>query len=493
LLRQVGFDDGTLRGLWRTSPILARLLSAIAGASAAGTDSCKEEKLPLRARLMALVCAILLISLAGGGTLIAWHAAGRVQTELRAALTVGANALENGLKELRTADDRSGELRRLIATFDGNRHVRATLFDERQASTTSSRLPAPGRKVPGWFARLIGNPIAPLRIPVGSHAAVVLDPDPANELDEVWEESRDTMLVLAGFASLSALLISVVVGRALRSLEALSTAFATVGNGDCHNPVAPQGAPELKRLALAFNQMTERLGTAAAQNKRLNERLLSLQAEERAELARNLHDDIGPLLFAVEMTVATMERVAAAGHVGDIPAHSRAIHDAVALMQRHVRDILGRLRPISATGLQNAVERLVSFWQRRRPDIGFNLTIAIEEDLLEEDAQKTIYRVVQEGLSNAIRHAAPGRIDITIMHDNADGVRVELTDDGVGLTPEHAKSRGPERLGLIGMRERVMAMAGSLSVMPGRDAKGLTLTASLPCTNRVPEEREAIG
>jgi two-component system sensor histidine kinase UhpB len=442
---------------------------------------------------MALVCAILLVSLAGGGALIAWHAAGRVQTELRAALSVGVSTVENGLKELSTADDRTAELHRLIATFDGNRHVRATLLDASGSTTVGSSLSVPDQKVPAWFVHLIGNSTEPLRIPAEFHSAIVLEPDPANELDEVWAESRDTMLVLAGFAVLSALLISVVVGRALRSLEALSTAFATVGNGDCHNPLSPRGAPEFKRLAVAFNRMSERLDAAAAQNQRLNERLLTLQSEERAELARNLHDDVGPLLFAVEMTAATMEHLAAAGHVGDIQAHTRAIHDAVAQMQRHVRDILGRLRPISATGLQNAIGRLVSFWQRRRPDIGFNLTMAIEEDLLEEDAKETIYRVVQEGLSNAIRHAEPARIDVAIAHDHADGVRVVLTDDGIGLTSNHRDSRSPARLGLIGMRERVMAMAGSLSVAPGRDAKGLTLIVSLPSTNRAQEERETIG
>jgi two-component system sensor histidine kinase UhpB len=439
---------------------------------------------------MAVVGVILLVSLAGGGALIVWHAAGRVQTELRAALGVGANAVRNGLKELRTADDRTAELRRLIATFDGNRHVRATLFDATGSTTARSSLFVPIQKVPGWFACLIGNPTLPLQIPADLGTSIVLEPDPANELDEVWEESRDTMLVLAAFAVLSALLVSAVVGRALRSLEVLSTALGAIGNGDSHTAMLPQGTPELKRLAVAFNRMSERLGAAATQNQRLNERLLTLQAEERAELARNLHDDIGPLLFAVEMTAATMERVAAAGHVGDIPVHARAIHDAVALMQRHVRDILGRLRPISATGLQNAVERLVSFWQRRRADIEFNVTIAVEEDRLEEDVKETIYRVVQEGLSNAVRHAAPARIDVAIAHETADSVRVVVTDNGIGLTSGHANARGPARFGLIGMRERVMAMSGSLSVTPGRNAKGLTLTASLPCTSSAREERE---
>ena len=448
--------------------------------------------MPLRARLMVLVGMILFVSLAGGGALIAWHAAGRVQTELHSALSVGANTIENGLKELSTADDRTAELRRLIATFDGNRHVQVTLFDAAGSITARSKLFAPAQNVPSWFVRLIGNPVSPMRVPAGLGSDILLEPDPANELDEVWDESRDAMLILAWFAMLSVLLISIVVSRSLRSLEALSNGFAAIGSGDSHIPLSPQGPPELKRLAVAFNRMSERLAAAATQNQRLNERLLTLQAEERAELARNLHDDIGPLLFAVEMTAATVERVAGTGQVGDIPAHAKAIHDAVALMQQHVRDILGRLRPISTIGLQVSIDRLLSFWQRRRPHVGINLTMTIEEDLLGEDAKETIYRVVQEGLSNAMRHAMPGRVDIIIAHDGADGLHITVTDDGVGLRPDCAASRGPARLGLIGTRERVAAMAGSLSVVPGRDGKGLTLIASLPCTNRAEEDRETI-
>ena len=67
-----------------------------------------------------------------------------------------------------------------------------------------------------------------------------------------------------------------------------------------------------------------------------------------------------------------------------------------------------------------------------------------------------------------------------------------MTDDGIGLARGHTDSRGPARLGLIGMRERVTSMAGSLSVTPGRNAKGLTLIASLPCTNRIQEARETV-
>jgi two-component system, NarL family, sensor histidine kinase UhpB len=205
-----------------------------------------------------------------------------------------------------------------------------------------------------------------------------------------------------------------------------------------------------------------------------------LQAEERADLARDLHDEIGPLLFAVDMTAATIERLAASDRGDEIPTHVRSIHETVGRMQRHVREILGRLRPLRGIGLEAAIGRLAGFWRGRRPDIDFVVDISVEQDRIGDDLKETIYRVIQEGMSNAIRHGKPTRVDIAIMHDNADGIRVEVADDGGGMASDHIGQRGAAQFGLIGMRERVMAMAGSLTIEQGRNGRGLMLVVRLP-------------
>jgi two-component system sensor histidine kinase UhpB len=150
-------------------------------------------------------------------------------------------------------------------------------------------------------------------------------------------------------------------------------------------------------------------------------------------------------------------------------------------MQRHIRLILGRLRPLQAIGLNAAIDRLATFWRSRRPDIAFGAAVAIEDDRICNDLKETIYRVVQEATSNAIRHGRPTHLDIAITHDGADAICVEVTDDGIGMSLDGAAARGSARLGLIGMRERVMAMAGSLVIRPGRSGNGLSLVVRLPC------------
>ena len=138
------------------------------------------------------------------------------------------------------------------------------------------------------------------------------------------------------------------------------------------------------------------------------------------------------------------------------------------------------LRPMQVIGLEAAIDRLAAFWRSRRPGIVFSVAVSVDEERIGNDLKETIYRVVQEATSNAIRHGRPKQVAITIVPDDAAGIRVEVADDGIGMTADRMSGRDPTRLGLIGMRERVMAMAGSLSMQQGRDGRGLALVARLP-------------
>jgi two-component system sensor histidine kinase UhpB len=447
----------------------------------------KESAMPLRVRLIALIGLMLLASLAAGSVLVGWHAANSVRTELRAALNVGARTIRNGFSEMPGQDDQMNAMRHLVATFNGNRHVRAAWVDAQDQPLVVSELFVPTQNVPGWFRVLIGDEPGVLSLPVpppiNEGGAIVLRTDPINEIGEVWAQSRDTVLVLAAFAVLSAALTCAVIGQALRPLETLANAFDRIGKGNYDERVGEYGPPEITRLTRGFNVMMQRLATIAAQNRRLHERLLTLQAEERADLARDLHDEIGPLLFAIDMTAATIERTANGERRSDTAILVRSIQDAVAQMQRHVRVLLGRLRPIEAVRLAAAIDRLVVFWRSRRPDITFVVSVSIDVDRTDPSLNETVYRVVQESVSNAIRHAEPTQIQITIGHNGPDRLRVEVADDGIGMTIDGTTGRDPGQLGLIGMRERVMAMAGSLMIQRGPEGRGLAIIADLSCAN----------
>jgi two-component system sensor histidine kinase UhpB len=425
----------------------------------------------LRIRLVLWLGCVLAVTLALGCALAGWHARASVRAEMQAALATGRQTVANSLVE------GAREMPQVVATFDGNRHVRAIFADGQGVVVAESVLQRPMRPIPVWFRRAIGPDLAPavLTVPAG---AVTLVADPTNEVGEVWGQANDAVRMLALFFGLTVLLIYWAVGRALAPLGLLAGAFGRVGAGDFSARLGAVGPPELARLAVGFNGMAEQLGDVAAQNRLLQEQLLSLQEEERAELARDLHDEIGPFLFATGIDAAGIPELLEAGRISEVGVRADAIRDSVMHMQMQIRSILGRLRPLSfgAVGLAEAIGNVVAFWRDRHPGISFVLQVADEDDALTEGARATVCRIVQESLCNAVRHGAPGRIEISVTREAGDVV-VRVTDDGAGpgaggVTPG---------FGLVGMRERVLAQAGSLVVAACAGGRGLAVTARLPC------------
>ena len=298
----------------------------------------------------------------------------------------------------------------------------------------------------------------------------------------MWTQLQDDLVVVGLSCGLTILLVSLVVGRALRPLDRLSTALASVGSGEFAVRVEQAGPPELARLAHGFNTMAERLDTAQARNLRLTEQLLTLQEEERTDLARDLHDEVGPFLFAVHLDAASIEQAVASGRITDVPERAHAIREAVGHMQRHVRAMLHRLRQVSPVegGLAPALDNLVAFWRARQPTIDYALDVSLDEDAIGDPTMAAIYRLVQEALNNAVRHGRPRRIEVIVQPVERGEIHVRVADDGTGLAASDVPGLGFTGLGFRGMRERVEGLGGTLHVGPGEDGKGLVVTARLP-------------
>jgi two-component system sensor histidine kinase UhpB len=207
--------------------------------------------------------------------------------------------------------------------------------------------------------------------------------------------------------------------------------------------------------------------------------LLTLEEQERKDFARDLHDEVGPLLFAINMDTASASRLLDEGRATAAREQVQAIAEAVRHTQQQVKSMLGRLRPtgLADFGLREATENIVAFWRRRRPEIDYTMAIPPECEGLSEVLGTTICRIIQEALSNAVRHAEPTMITISVERRDQHGrdeVRLEIADNGRGM-PE------PPRLGhgLIGMTERVKAIGGDLTLL-NRPGQGFTLGARLP-------------
>jgi two-component system sensor histidine kinase UhpB len=436
----------------------------------------------LRARLIVLVGFVLLVSLLSGGMLAWWHAAQSARAEMQAALLAGEHRVRDSIEHLAEVTDREGDLRRLIATFNADRHVRAMLLDSAGRSLASSVLSTPLHPEPDWFFDLLGVGPTTTLIAIGANVAaekaIELKTDPHNEVSEVWIEFRDGMVIVLLFCVLSFALIYWMAGRSLRPLETLAAGFGTIGGGDYAARVAEGGPPEVEGLSRAFNAMAEHLGALEARNQRLHTQLLTIQEEERADLARDLHDDVGPFLFAVNVDVASIASSAEARGDTETLERGRSIREAVSHMQKHVKSILGRLRPTGLTdiGLAQAVENLGVFWRRRHPQLAVHFDLGPADVSFGDVLDATLYRLIQESLTNAIRHGRPRNVTVTIKAEDEGDILLEVSDDGVGF----ADSTDGTGLGLAGMQERIAALGGSLSVRNQADGHGASVTARLP-------------
>ena len=225
-------------------------------------------------------------------------------------------------------------------------------------------------------------------------------------------------------------------------------------------------------LAAAFNRMTARLNGLEDANRRLTGQMLAIQEEERADLARDLHDEMGPFLFAMRLDAEAIQ--AELSGRGAMAERARALGEAVSHIQNHVRNILKQLRPdgLAETGLAVAIGNLATFWQRHHGGIAIHLDIVAQGFGAEADA--TIYRLVQESLTNAARHGAAKQVWISIGGDEQ-AIRVTVEDDGIGFT-----DTGGGGMGLKGMRERLVALNGRLT-LGARPGGGTLLAAVIPC------------
>jgi len=434
--------------------------------------------LSLRSRLLVSIVVTLLLSLAAGSAFTYWHAVKKIETEMQAAIEVGGRFAHNAVDDAEQPADPLRRLKLLVADFDGDRHLRASLLAGGKV-VGASELAKPESPAPGWFYALLAEApkVLNVKLPaVYDGYGVILQTDANNEAAEAWSDVGLTLSVLTIFCALVLAFVYLTLSSAIRPLQALTAAFARVGDRDYRERVSERGPLELVRLYQGFNQMVEHLELAEAQNKRLQVQLATVQDEERADLARDLHDEIGPLLFAADVDAAAIERLAESGEHEQIPERVGIIRDAIGRMQRHVRDILGRLRPavLLDVGLAHAIDNLVSFWRVHRPSLTFR--VSVPEEGLGELLDGTIYRIVQESVSNAVRHGNPSAIEIAVEAQPDRSIAIRVADDGGGL-----KSNGRAGgYGIIGMQERVAGLGGTLEVKNRADGGGVIVSARLP-------------
>jgi len=246
----------------------------------------------------------------------------------------------------------------------------------------------------------------------------------------------------------------------------------------------------VRRFAVARDEIVRRrelerqLAGALSENRRLAQQYVQVQESERRALARDLHDELGQYLNAIKIDAVALRDRAKAD-----PATLETASGMIAnidLVQTTVVGLIRQLRPVGLDefGLAGALEHCVNEWRRRLPQTVLELAIDADLGDLDEVHRLTLYRLVQEALTNIARHSHASRVDINVSRQGGpspttSSVVARIADNGGGPAGADA-SLG---LGLIGMRERVEALGGTLELSHPPGA-GFMVLARIPAQSR---------
>ena len=448
------------------------------------------QKLSLRARINLLLALVLTLGLAVNIARLVLEAAPRVQAEDQSVIRLAREFIEMIVAGLAEAPDPDAKLNQIASDLSRLRHV-SIAWQDGEATSLRIRQPEDSddpHLPPAWFVTLVHPEKTSVSVPVSVHGksgSLVITPHPDDEIAEIWDGIVTQLEVGSVIAVALFLMMMMVVSRALAPLQELSQAMTSIEGGSYDVRVEPSGAPELAAICARLNHLATTLGDALEAKRQLAERAVSLQDLERKEIARELHDEFGPYLFSIRAHSSALVRLSeAAKPTADaLRRHGGAILEQVNALQQFNRRVLEKLRPVGLAelGLREALAALLRLWSESHPDVAIETTVSPALGETGETADLTIYRVVQEALTNVFRHAGATSVNVTVEPaDRAKAERgdracalVRVRDNGRGLQPGHRLG-----LGLTGMRERILALGGTLDVVSGDG--GVTVEAVIP-------------
>lgn len=306
-----------------------------------------------------------------------------------------------------------------------------------------------------------------------------------------WERGIWIALILIGTLAAITLSYGYWSGtRTARRLEQLGEVMLSLEKGNLSRAVPPLGEDEigglgeqLNRIGKKWEEQVSSLQRLSNNNAQLAEKArYSAIMEERQRLARDLHDAVSQQLFAISMTATAVGRIIDR----DVEKATRQIHlieEMASVAQSEMRALLLHLRPVHLEGkrLAQGLRDLIAELQAK---VQVEIALEMDEDLqLQKGIEDHLFRIVQEALSNALRHSRATRLEIRLLVAS-DSVRLLVRDNGVGFVLDEVKHAS---YGLVSIRERVNELGGSLNIVTAPD-RGTRMEIRIPFTMETKEE-----
>ncbi|MBV8619903.1 MAG: methanol utilization protein MoxY [Curvibacter sp.] len=355
-----------------------------------------------------------------------------------------------------------------------------------------------GREAPAWYARIVSPPLAAREIALPS-GRLLLQADPSRAALDGWDELCPLLAAVAAGFVLANAAVYLLVGRALKPLRALLQGLQAMEDGRYQTRLAGMAGREGRLISQAFNRMAQAVQDSAAARRQADEAAQALAAnreqarrlherieQERGAIARELHDELGQQITAIKSAGMIIRR-----HLDrqGLPADS-ALQQSVRLVlgcadaiYAGMHRLVARLRPLALDqqGLAEALQDLQGDWGLSHPEVAVSLQCEGPLEALDGAVCAASFRIVQEAVNNALRHARPRHVEVRL-HSDRHQLALQVEDDGQGRLEDLNR---PGHFGIAGMRERVRSLGGRLDFRRSRHG-GIALRACLPLTH--PEE-----
>lgn len=437
----------------------------------------------MRRIVMGLACIVSLSLCLIVSAILILNARDAVQEETESAFRLAHESLVRRLPPSHGGRDTMAEAISLAEEIDGLRHVAARILDP---DGQPLQLRAHGqfrseKSAPRWFSDLMTPPVVEASIPITHYPNVLgmlqVSADPTDEIAEVWDDFSIILpvLFLNGLAMLGlTFLTATLLTRRLQSVQA---AMAQMREGRLSVRAPGDRLTEFADLAEGVNALASHLQAERAENDLLQARLIGSSEAERSRIALDLHDEMGPQLFALQAAVSHAQAMTA-----ELPEPPAALGETLDAIGRHAvevqksaRTAINDLRPmlLGEASLTELLAELVAGLRDVAPETRVVLDMDEAEDSSPgELAELSIYRFVRESVLNAMRHGRPTlvRVSLETMPGRPEQIVARVTDNGTGPQPGPGGGCPTPGFGQIGMQDRARAL-GATYLPPWRDNK----------------------
>jgi signal transduction histidine kinase len=323
-----------------------------------------------------------------------------------------------------------------------------------------------------------GQPVSmPLLVEGNASGVAVATFDPATQIGQSWRETSRLLSIMAFALAGLCLAVYAALARALRPTRIIRAGLTQLASNDLSTRLPSFDLAELSAISDVFNTLAQKLEATLAERNALTRKLIAVQDEERRHLARELHDEFGQSLTAIAAQAASAAHTAER-ECPPLFEECRGISRTTAGMMETLRGALVRLRPpdIEELGLTLSLESLVASWNGfEKGRTRFDIAISGKVDDLPPSVCANLYRIAQEAITNAAKHAQARRVQLRLEAAQAEIV-MTVEDDGEATNGNPAPTAG---MGLLGMQERVVSLGGTLR-FERRPAGGAQLVATIP-------------